>query len=296
MHGEVEWPDETDPVLTQDRPAHVRVWVNDFEQFEAPLEARPAGGRVRPFSAALRLNNTANRVEIGSSDVKAEKAAFDVPCTRPARDQRLHLLVVAPGRRDEANVSGQVLTAFQARHIDGDRFDTAAFRDGRLYGPVIKLAQREEVFDAVESMKGAISGGADELNDVIVVFFQGEQLVADKEHFLLTGETKRLLPDLKPGDRLDASRMDRLKETALTCDKFRELLADVRGAKLVLLDAQDPVGGKDTKDRVREILDKARRASPDRLPRLCAARRGRRRGRRPSRRTAAQVAGTAVLP
>ena len=260
VHGEVEWPDETDPMLTQDRPPHLRVWVNDFEQFEAPLEARR--GRVRRFTAPLRLIDATNRVEIGSSDVKVEKAAFGVPCSRPARDQRLHLLVVAPGRRDEAKVSEEALAAFQARHVDGDRFDTAAFRDGRLYGPVIKLTQREEVFDAVENMKGAIRGGADDLNDVIVVLFQGEQLVTGDEHYLLTGETKKLLPGLKPGEKLDASRLATLRETALTCDRFREWLGDARGARLVVLDAQDPLGGKDSKERVRDILDRSRALYP----------------------------------
>ncbi len=111
-------------------------------------------------------------------------------------------------------------------------------------------------------MKGAIGGGADELNDVIVVFFQGEQLVVGDKHYLLTGETKRLLPGLKPGDRLDASQLDRLKETALTCDSFRELLADAPGAKLVLLDVRDPVGGQGAKERLREVLDKARARFP----------------------------------
>ncbi len=255
VHGQVEWPDETDAVLTQNQPAHVRVWVNDFEQFEAPLA--PRRGLVREFTAELRLNNKANHVEIGSSEVKAEKAIFSVACSRPACIQRLHLLLVAPGRRDEAKVTTEMLTAFQAHNVDGDRFDTAAFGQGRLYGPVIKLAQREEVFDALENMKSSICGGADDLNDVIVVFFHGEQLVTENEHFLLTGETQRLLPNLKPGEKLDSSRLDKLKETALTCDKFRELLADTHGAKLVLLDARDPVGGKDTKERVTELLEKA---------------------------------------
>jgi WD40 repeat protein len=255
VHGQVEWPDETDPVLSQNQPAHVRVWVNDFEQFEASLA--PRRGRVREFTAELRLNNAANHVEIGSSEVKAEKAVFSVACSRPACNQRLHLLVVAPGRRDEAKVTDEVLTAFQAHHAEGDRFDTAAFGQGRLYGPVIKLAQREEVFDALENMKSSICGGADDLNDVIVVFFHGEQLVTDDEHYLLTGETQRLLPHLKPGEKLDPSRLDKLKETALTCDKFRELLADMHGAKLVLLDARDPMGGKGTKERVTTLLEKA---------------------------------------
>jgi WD40 repeat protein len=255
VHGQVEWPDETDPVLAQNQPAHVRVWVNDFEQFEASLA--PRRGRVREFTAELRLNNTANRIEVGSSEVKAERVAFNVACSQPARTQRLHLLLVAPGRRDEAKVTEEMLTAFQAHHVEGDRFDTAAFGQGRLYGPVIKLAQREEVFDALENMKSAIYGAADGLNDVIVVFFHGEQLVTEDEHFLLTGETKRLLPNLKPGEKLDSSRLDRLKETALTCDKFRELLADMHGAKLVLLDARDPIGGKGTKERVTDLLEKA---------------------------------------
>ena len=255
VHGQVEWPDETDPVLAQNLPAHLRVWVNDFEQFEAPLE--PRRGRVREFTAELRLNNTANHIEIGSSELKLEKASFHVACSRPDCVQRLHLLVVEPGRRDETKVTQEVLTAFQARHVEGDRFDTAAFGQGRLYGPVIKLAQREEVFDAIENMKSAICGGADELNDVIVVFFHGEQLVTANQHFLLTGETERLLPNLKPGETLDPSRLDKLEETALTCDKFRELLANTHGAKLVLLETHDPVGGKGVKERVTNLLGKA---------------------------------------
>jgi WD40 repeat protein len=256
VHGEVEWPDDTDPILTKVDPApRVRVWVNDFEQFEAMLG--PPKGCVRGFTAELRLNTKINRVEIGSSDVKAEKATFAVGCSEPARDQRLHVLPVAPGARDAAKVTGEVLAAFQAREVEGDSFKTPAFAKGRVYGPVIKLAQREAVFDALEIMKGAIGGEEGDLNDVIVVLFQGEQLAAADQHFLLTGETKRRLPGLKPGAKVDEEMLATLKESALTCDDFREKLADVRGAKVVLLDARDPLGGKETGDRVRELLDKS---------------------------------------
>jgi WD40 repeat protein len=255
VHGEVEWPDETDPVLRQDPPPRVRVWVNDFEQFDVPLGPRKKA--VREFRAELRLNNTANHVEIGSSDVKVANAAFGVDCAKPARDQRLHVFIVAPSRTDEGKVTDEVLTAFQARHVENEQFDTPAFKQGRMYGPVIKLAQREDVFGAVENMKGAINGGADALNDVIVVYFLGQQLLTDQEHFLLTGETRMLLPNLKPGDKLEGTNLEKVKESALTCDKFRELLADVHGAKLVLLDATDPVGGKDATKRVEDLLGKA---------------------------------------
>ena len=232
VHGQVEWPDETDPVLAQNLPAHLRVWVNDFEQFEAPLE--PRRGRVREFTAELRLNNTANHIEIGSSELKLEKASFHVACSRPDCVQRLHLLVVEPGRRDETKVTQEVLTAFQARHVEGDRFDTAAFGQGRLYGPVIKLAQREEVFDAIENMKSAICGGADELNDVIVVFFHGEQLVTDEPTFSSDGGNRTAVAQFETWRDVGSVALDKLEETALTCDKFRELLADTHGAKLVL--------------------------------------------------------------
>jgi len=245
------------------------VWVNDFEQFDAMLDLpegldppppkglNPPEGRVRKFTAAVRLNNQTNRVEIGSSDVKVEKATFTVDCKEPARDQRLHVLVVAPGARDATKVTGEALAAFQAREVEGDSFKTPAFARGRVYGPVIKLAQREAVFDALEIMKGAIGGEEGDLNDVIVVLFQGEQLAAADQHFLLTGETKQLLPGLKPGAKVDEKMLETLKESALTCDDFREKLADVRGAKVVLLDARDPLGGKETGDRVRELLDKS---------------------------------------
>src|SRR5262249_15694668 len=60
LHGRVEWPALGDESLG--RPMRVRVWVNDFEQFDTAL--LPAEGRVRKFRASLRLNRKTNRVKL----------------------------------------------------------------------------------------------------------------------------------------------------------------------------------------------------------------------------------------
>ena len=98
-------------------------------------------------------------------------------------------------------------------------------------------------------MKGSISGGADDLNDVIVVFFQGEQLVTPDVHFLLTGETQRLLPDLKPGEHLDDAMVMRVTGRYSWSQTFR-------GKKALLRELYGHVGslmaepGKTIPDRI----------------------------------------------
>ncbi len=234
LHGYVEWPGEGDEALRQ-RGLRVRVWVNDFEQFDALLREAVRAGDTwrRPFRAEVRLNRTRNRVQLDFPGVKLEadeRLAFDVGCARPERDQRLHLLIVAPGRRDQKGLHERVRKALQAREVKGDRFETPAFREGRTYGPLPWYVSREEVYGMLLRVKQVIRSTAGPLNDVVVVYFQGEEVLKGGKHYLMTEE---------------ARRGARPEQAAVDCDLLREILSDLPGAKLLLVDARAsaPAGG-----------------------------------------------------
>src|SRR5205807_3356204 len=120
VHGRVEWPDEGDALLG--KPVRVRVLVNDFEQFDTPLE--DAAGRTRAFRAEVRLNREANRVELqfpeGVKFEEQDRPVFPLLCARPAREQRLHVVVIGPGQSDPAPLIRRMLNALQANRVEGD--------------------------------------------------------------------------------------------------------------------------------------------------------------------------------
>src|SRR5205807_4957048 len=120
-----------------------------------------------------------------------------------------------------------VLKAFLARDVQGGRFRTPAFREGRVYGPLPWNVKREEVYGTLINMRRGIRRTAGPFNDVVVVYFQGEEVVEGDRHYLLTEESLR---------------RGHLAESALNTDTLREVLAEVQGAKLLLLDVAPKPG------------------------------------------------------
>jgi WD40 repeat protein len=222
LHGHVLWPDEDDPSLGERGP--LQVWVNDSKQF--PVMLGPRQGRRREFRVGIRLNREQNRVHVALPDRLKLKAntppGFDVACARPETRQRLHLLILAPGQRDRKKVQGVVLKAFLAEDTKGQNFRTPAFEDGILYGPLPWNFKREKVQSQLHRIKmGIRTSRSRHLNDVVVVYFTGEEAIQGKKLYLLTEETRRVgMPE----------------ETALDCDELRQTLSDFQGAKLLLLD------------------------------------------------------------
>jgi hypothetical protein len=236
LHGHVEWRKAGDPCLR--RPVRLRVWVNEFEQPDVALE--PARGLRRAFTARVRLNRERNQIHLQlPSDVKpSPDSALDVrvACARPEKEQRLHLVVLGPGERDPKALRRRVLRAFLAEKEKGDEFQTRAFRQGRVYGPLAGDVSREGLNAFLDNLKLSIrSSGGGALNDVVVLFFTGEEAVRGGKHYLLTEESRQ-----EPA---------RLEESALDCDTIRESLSDFPGAKLLLLDARRRSGGSASADR-----------------------------------------------
>jgi WD40 repeat protein len=222
LHGHVLWPDEDDPSRGERGP--LQVWVNDSKQF--PVMLGPRKGRRREFRVGMRLNRAQNRVHVALPERLKLKAntppGFDLACAEPETKQRLHLLILAPGQRDGKKVQGAVLRAFLAEDVKGQNFRTPAFEDGIVYGPLPWNFKREKVQSQLHRIKmGIRTSWTRHLNDVVVVYFTGEEAIQGKKHYLLTEETRRVgLPE----------------ETALDCDELRQELSDFQGAKLLLLD------------------------------------------------------------
>jgi hypothetical protein len=175
-----------------------------------------------------------NRVELqfpeGVKFEEQDRPVFTLSCARPAKDQRLHLVVIGPGQADPAPLVRRVRQALQADHLEGDPFRTPAFREGRVYPPLYGDVNREQVYAALIDVRHRIRATAGPLNDVVIVYFQGEETVRGGRQYLLTEQSRKF---------------GRLDKTALDCDTMRDLLSEVPGARLLLLDVTDPAQGPD---------------------------------------------------
>jgi hypothetical protein len=226
--GYVEWSDDKDPELTDKKVRLIRVWVNDFEQFDTELgdvdpgqEGDDPRGPRRYFKADLRLNQKSNRVVLDFPGINLEagtRTEFTVGCVKPELGQRLHLLIVAPGHPQGDNLRREALTALQVKEEDmtGRRIKAPAFQDGWVYGPLTQSANPFAIYGELLRIKATLRSSAGRLNDVVIVFFEGDSNQVQGDMLLLTQKDKR--------------------DTAVSCVRMRNILADVNGAKLLLLD------------------------------------------------------------
>jgi hypothetical protein len=225
LHGHVEYRYDDASLKA---PAQVSCWVNDFRQSDALLG--PAEGRVRKFALPILLNREKNVVAVqlptGLKVKGDEPHSREVACAKPTTTQRLHLLIVGPGNPDQKKLADDVLAAFGVEKDDKGRLKSEAFSEVLLYGPlesdVTDLGIRNKLINLRARLRKSPT------SDVVVVFFAGEERVQKKKHYLLTKAS------LESGDLNEAVEVGAL----------RDLLAGVRGAKLLLLDAQRKKGDK----------------------------------------------------
>src|SRR5205814_4976868 len=155
-------------------------------------------------------------------------ASFTVArCREPVRDQRLNVLVIGAGVQDTAALARKALKAFGAKTASDVRslgglprkeFDTPAFtKGGRLYGPLPPDADIDDIYRALRHLSEALRGERSPYNEVVVVYFQGEALTKDGQHYLLTEESKGL---------------KNYERAALTLTGLKKKLADAPGAQL----------------------------------------------------------------
>jgi WD40 repeat protein len=230
LHGYVEYRDAE--AMREHQGGMLECLVNDFLQLDPEVVQEKPKELRRYFRLNLRLNREKNQVVVKLPDaLKLEgnktEEAVELRCRKPEKDQQLHLMVLGPGQPAPQKLVARVLKAFQATEVKGNRFATRVFKRGILYGPFPSYLTPEMVFGGLKSIRAKLQPADSPLNDVILVYFAGEEKVVNGKHYLLTKAAKA------SGDMAEA----------IDVDKLRAQLQQTRGAKLLLLDTQGSTPG-----------------------------------------------------
>jgi hypothetical protein len=147
----------------------------------------------------------------------------NVACSRPPTKQRLYLVVVGPERPDKDRLASDVLKAFLAERQPDKRWKTPAFDEVVVWEALGGGVSRGEVESSLVRLRKHLLRSKNPVNDVVVVFFSGEEVVENRRVYLLTRDSRIY----KQRDKV-----------AIDCGQICQTLAGFRGAKLVLLDAR----------------------------------------------------------
>jgi hypothetical protein len=151
--------------------------------------------------AVLTDGDNSIKVELKEDRPDGEKAvgqqvlsrnAFQLACAAPATQQRLHLLIVGVDVKDGPALARRVLNTLGAKEqppgLQGD-FKTDAFQRSILYRVLIGEVERGKVEAQLVEINKEIARLQREtrwLNDVILIYYQGGDLVKGGERWLLT--------------------------------------------------------------------------------------------------------------
>jgi hypothetical protein len=236
--GHVTWTDLEAKQL--DAPdLNVVLLVSGFVQFPVALGPRGKEGQagVRAFEAPVVLTAAQNTIKVevrqGRGDAgetvgqqALSRNEFTLDCAAPATDQRLHLLVVGVNVADGKALAQRVLDTLGAEAKDRPsglqgEFKTGAFKRCILYRVLTGEVERGKVeAQLVEINKevGRLSRENKGPNDVILIYYQGEDLMKGGERWLKTSRNLQY-PDAAP------------ETYAIPC----RALPRVAGAQLLLL-------------------------------------------------------------
>jgi hypothetical protein len=223
--------------------------ANEVRHLPVELAKPAADSREARFVAPLFLNadDTQVRVEVrgrgridGVAQQKMADVAAAVHADRPIRQQRLHVLVIAPlvPEDERAALAREVISA-----IGGDLpagrpvfhrmpFKHKAFVRATLYSPLVHNVSKPDVVGLLQDVEDEIRLPADDpgpkgwVNDVVLVYYQGRDQVG--KDGLLRLHTTRSVTYLDRGGERFAVRMDELPPTP--------------GVRLQLLNIMDPDG------------------------------------------------------
>ena len=207
----------------------VQVWVNGFPQVAVGFD-RTDRPLERTFRASLLLSKNRNEIEVKLLGAPLEifgDPALLVDCQKPERDFQLHLWVLGVGTMNKAGLRERALAAFKGGDFDEstNQFKTPAFPIGMLYGPDCGELSDRRIYLTVREINRALTIGNKPLNDVVMIYYQGGEVVLGEKSYLR----------LRPGSGTSEADIFPLAE-------LRELLTNARGAKLFLLDvSHDPV-------------------------------------------------------
>jgi len=237
LHGRVVWSKERDDRLKGVERVVLR--VNGVQQVDPVKLDLPAAGkpRERSFQAKVFLSQSAdNRLEVELPGLPLEDAdhrAFLASCAKPVPEKRmLHVLIIGISEKDTGRLRDRVLTALGATSIHEREFKLSSFDQALVYGPLvdnIRPVERTDVFKQFLKVKKNMDALArnDWFTHVVMVYYQGSEVVNDKGYFLRTSG-----PDLDPS----------LQFYRIPFDNLEKLLTDSKGAQILLMDVAREAG------------------------------------------------------
>lgn len=236
IHGRVIW-EHADERLTRERtPVHV--WVNSFHQ--APVQLAPFSeeSNERSFTASVVLNKSQDNVlelNLPRLSTTADcRLAFSLDSDRPVLERRLHLAIIGVGIPNEESeqLEQRALAAFRGIRPADKRteFHTPAFERGWVYGPITgDRVNRYRIQGLMDQIRQRVNGlsRVDPMNDVVVIYYEGGEIVYEEEQFYLTTKEATALRDLNP---------QMVKLSSVGSQLLSEFFASMGGAHLMFLD------------------------------------------------------------
>jgi WD40 repeat protein len=225
LHGRVRWPDAA--TQEQNRVSVVQVWVNGFLQQPVPLKVPRSPDLEWAWRAKIRLNRAGeNEISVrlpGVARAADCRLDFKVDCTKPDERQRLHLLVVGVGEKDQRQLETLALRAVRGKRLAGDQISTPAFAKGWIY-LVSGYVNRGRVTAQLERIHLRVGDPVDAGTDVVMVYYRGQESVDDRGQFYLLTSQSQFDPDTR--------------SSAVSGRDLSERFTSVPGAQLFLLDVQ----------------------------------------------------------
>ncbi|MCE9530769.1 MAG: hypothetical protein K8T89_06545 [Planctomycetes bacterium] len=207
LSGRVRWNSSSAPAL-EDNGLQVTVRVGDCRQFPVALEARGQGDQAnqRSFNAPLVLIGDENRIKIEVSKVGQQEQSrreFDLTCAAPAKNQRLHVLIVGVNVKDSVELKKRVLDALNVSSNDHPLGSQGEFAKKPPFERCImyQLLVGEVTRSKVEGQLGEINLEIERLqretgwlNDLVLIYYQGaDEFVSEKnERYLKTSRNYQL--------------------------------------------------------------------------------------------------------
>ena len=251
LHGRVRWSDPKDPRL-KTQAFRVHVWVNGFQQL--PVVLQPSrDGKSREFVTQIVFGQQDNLIEIGVPNLQfqlEDSRRFYVDCAKPAKKRRVHLMVFSV---DQGVTEKKTLVDAAIRALNGKRspstatpqrrrrgatplvrFTTPAFQEGFVYGPLtVGEVYRQRVMGELQKVSARVRAvsQSDPGSDVIVIYYQGAELLFGPDGFYLTTE-----PANSPLTQKAVRNPESLKYYSVTSDLLNGHVETNPGAHVLLLD------------------------------------------------------------
>jgi hypothetical protein len=151
------------------------------------LRPSPGQRRRKDFRVHLVLNREENQVEIELPGLRQEAAnlarQFTVGCADPLKEQRLHVLAISTAERDDEKLQERVRQAVAS----------PAFKEVITYPPLtgpftarMVYTQLREIKEKIETRKRRDQRAVVPCNDVVMVYFEGQERISPEGHHFLT--------------------------------------------------------------------------------------------------------------